>query len=205
VTFYCTHQLLSSGIDSKPWRDEFAAKKTKKAPIESESESSEIEFEPRSSFKEKAVLPVEEKSSGSGSSGLFVVVSVVLVAILLQVFHLYISAPIRPGHIVSPGIWLSKCGILGFWPECENQYLKMDDKGTVTLYNSKHEVAWQLEGGICAKDNEKCVPGMHVNLDNTIDIGGTHVSWVSMYESVPLSPWPFAESPKVKIWKKSKP
>jgi hypothetical protein len=159
------------------------------------------EKKPKSVRKDKAAPPpVEVKSS---SSKVFAFAYVVLLAILLQVFHLYISAPIRPGHVVSPGIWLSKCGILGFWPGCDNRYLKMDDSGTVTLYNSNQEVAWQIEGGVCAKDDNDCVPGMHVNLDGTVAIGGVHVSWVSMYQTEALSPWPFAESPKVKIWKKT--
>jgi hypothetical protein len=53
--------------------------------------------------------------------------------------------------------------------------------GTVTLYNSKQEVAWQIEGGVCADDDDDCVPGMHVNLDGTVAVGGKHVSWVSIY------------------------
>jgi hypothetical protein len=161
------------------------------------------EKKPKNIRKEKAappLPPVEEKSS---SNRVFVFASVVLLAILMQVFHLYISAPIRPGHVVSPGIWLSKCGILGWWPGCDNRYLKMDDSGTVTLYNSNQEVAWQIDGGVCANDDDDCVPGMHVNLDGTVAVGGKHVSWVSMYETDALSPWPFAESPQVKIWKKT--
>jgi hypothetical protein len=196
ITLLWTHQLLSSGIDAKAWRDELKAKKTKKAAVEGDGNG---EKKLKSIRKEKAAPPAK-----SFSNKVFVFVSVALLAILLQVFHLYISAPIRPGHIVSPGIWLSKCGILAFWPGCENRYLKMDDTGTVTLYNANQEIAWQIEGGVCAEGDDDCVPGMHVNLDSTVAIGGMHVSWVSMYQTEALSPWPFAESPQVKIWKKTK-
>lgn len=190
----CTHQLLSSGIDARAWREELKAKKTKKAA------TTDSEKKPKSRM---TAPPSIEKSP---SNKVFVFASVALLAILLQVFHLYISAPIRPGHVVSPGIWLSKCGILGFWPGCDNRYLKMDDLGTVTLYNSNQEVAWEIKGGVCADGDDDCIPGMHVNFDGTVAIGGMPVSWVSMYgyeTEQALSPWPFAESPKVKIWKKS--
>jgi hypothetical protein len=77
--------------------------------------------------------------------------------------------------------------------------------GTVTLYNSKQEVAWQIEGGVCADDDDDCVPGMHVNLDGTVAGGGQAriVGFHILYETEALSPWPFAESPQLKIWKKT--
>lgn len=135
-------------------------------------------------------------------SPVHVFVSVALLAILLQVFHLYSSAPIRPGHVVSPGIWLSKCGILAFWPGCDNQYLKMSDTGVATLYNAKQEIAWQMEGRKCPVNEDDCIAGMHVNLDGSLAIGGKPINRVTMYKESDLSPWPFAEAPKVKVWKK---
>jgi hypothetical protein len=78
----------------------------------------------------------------------------------------------------------------------------MNNEGLMTLYNSKQEVAWQMEGRACPEGAEDCIPGMHVNLDGLIAIGGKSVSWVNMYEDCELSPWPFAEPPNIKIWKK---
>ena len=131
---------------------------------------------------------------------------------LLQVFHIYISAPIKPGHIVAPGIWLTQCGLLGVLPSCQNSYFALDMNGKVTVHNADHELAWEMQGGVCpddkdddddAKNAEECEPGMEVKEDGTIVIGGKKVKTVLVYQKgVELSPWPFAEAPKLKIRKK---
>jgi len=132
----------------------------------------------------------------------FTVLFVILAGILLQVFHLYISAPIKPGHVVSPGIWLTKCGIMSFLPSCENSYVSFGDDGLVKLYNADDEVLWEIEGAVCKEGDDDCVPGMQVKEDNTLVVGGKQISYVKMYRESDLSPWPFAEQPKVRVYKK---
>jgi len=171
-------QLLASGVDAKAWR-----KKDKKRKSASEDVDS---------------------ASSSVTSKTFTVLFIVLAGILLQVFHLYISAPIKPGHVVSPGIWLTKCGIMSFLPSCDNSYVSFDDKGVVKLIDSNDEVLWEIVGSICDDGDEDCVPGMQVKEDSTLVVGGKQISTVKMYGDADLSPWPFAEQPKVRIVKTKK-
>lgn len=130
------------------------------------------------------------------------VIGIILFAIVLQVFHLYISAPIRPGHVVSPGIWLTKCGVLSIYPACDNAYVTYDKNGTVKMFNAAEELVWEIDGGVCKAGDETCVPGMQVKDDNTLVVGGKTISSVKMFKDASLSPWPFAEQPKVRIYKK---
>lgn len=115
---------------------------------------------------------------------------------------MYISAPIKPGHTVSPGIWLSKCGLLAFWPDCENSYMKVETDGRVSLFNADKELAVEIQGDVCKEDDDGCIPGLQVKEDGSLVVGGKAISWVNMYKESELSPWPFTEKPKVKVWKK---
>lgn len=142
----------------------------------------------------------------------------------LQVAHLFVSSPIRPGHVVSPGLWLAQCGLASVYPvSCENRFLHVDRQGKVLLYNAQRQVEWEMLGAVCPgpeeKDSEEkskkkkkkdaadCVPGLHFREDGSIAVGGQPVSWVTQYQNDQnskdlLSPWPFAEPPKLKVWKK---
>jgi hypothetical protein len=124
---------------------------------------------------------------------------IVLCAILLQVFHLYISAPIKPGHVISPGIWLVKCGILPFLPTCHNQYLTFAPDGMVSLKDARNNTLWEMQGGVCGKNDKTCIAGLHVLDDHSIVIGGKPISAVTVYGDAELAPWPFAEQPNVRI------
>ena len=140
-----------------------------------------------------------------------VLVVLALLALILQVFHVYISAPIQPGSTISPGIWLSQCGLFSLLPLCkENAYVHFDRQGKVTYYNSQKEVVWTMEGRVCPEEEEgetkvECVLGMEVQPDGKIFVGGQLIHHVTVYPkgaAVPLSPWPFVEMPKVKVWRK---
>jgi len=143
---------------------------------------------------------LDDPKSGSNSK-VFTVVAVVLIALLLQVFHVYVSAPIKPGSTISPGIWLSKCGLLTVLPSCKNAYMHFNREGVVTHYNSKKEKTWQMEGEIC--DEDDCVQGMEFTESGKIVIGGKPVGYVTSFvKDAELSPWPFVTTPKLKVWRK---
>ena len=128
---------------------------------------------------------------------------VVLIALVLQVAHLYCSTPIKPGSTISPGTWLSKCGLLVFWPPCENAYFHVGKDGSAKHYSADRKVSWEMEGGECAAGNDSCVPGMQVAEDGTVQIGSKAVKFATSYSTgSSLSPWPFAEAPKLKMWQK---
>lgn len=182
-------QLSISGIDASGWKED--PKKKKKKPA----------LKTRSIPETSAAEPLEVEKKGSNK--MFTIVMMTLMAIVLQVFHVYISAPIYTGSTVSPGIWLSKCGLLTVLPSCENAYLHFDRDGIVTHYNSAKHVTWKIEGAVCEDDDVDCISGMQFLDDGKIMIGGKHVPYVTSFvKEANLSPWPFAETPKLKIWKK---
>jgi hypothetical protein len=185
--------LMASGIDVKPWREE----KKKKKKIVTAAPSTSRSAAEADGEKE----PSSRSKSGAASLLGFALMAVCL-AVLAQVGHMYVSSPIAPGHVLSPGIWLSRCGLLAFMPNCENQYLQFKN-GVVTVYNDKREVAWELKGDVCNEDDESCVPGLQFKDDHTIVIGGKPVHNVIKHQhDADLSPWPFAEPPKLRVVKK---
>jgi hypothetical protein len=190
-------QLLSSGIDAKGWKEDALKKKKKKV----EKKKTEVDTSSRSAPAEP-VAESEPKSAMTNSKALFAIIFVILLAILLQVFHMYISAPIKPGHVVSPGVWLSKCGLLAVLPHCDNAFLNVSKDGKVILYNADHEIAWEMKGAVCSESDEKCIRGLHVMENGNLAIGGKSIQWLNMYKPSDLSPWPFTEKPRVKVWKK---
>jgi hypothetical protein len=191
--FYeCIPQLLSSGIDAKAWREK--KKKRRSNPKTTRG------------LDDGADIAVSGSASSSSSAKTVTIIVVVLAAIVLQVFHMYISTAIKPGHIVSPGIWLTKCGVLGVFPPpiCEgNDKLEYSDEGMVTLLSHDGTPLWEMQGGVCAPEEAEagaCSPGMQVKDDNTIVIGGKTVYTVRLFDAnADLSPWPFAEPPKLTI------
>jgi hypothetical protein len=131
----------------------------------------------------------------------------VLCALILQVFHTYVSAPIQLSSVTAPGTWLTKCGLLTLWPNCENAYLHLDRSGVLTYYSAEKDIQWTVQGGSCsaaATADDDCVPGMQVLPDGSIIIGGQPAKYVTAYGGVDpsLSPWPFGETPKLRVWKK---
>lgn len=98
---------------------------------------------------------------------------------------------------------MSKCGLLMLWPKCENAYFHLDKQGIATHYNADRKMTWQMEGTVCPEATDTCIPGMQVSEDGTVQIGGKAVKYAASFSpDSSLSPWPFAEPPKVKIWQK---
>lgn len=132
-----------------------------------------------------------------------VLLGVALAAILLQVLHLYVSTPIKPGQVVAPGVWLSKCGLRAFSSDCQNAFLHMGRDGKLKMYNAQKQVAWEIQGEVCNNTDKDCVRGLQVKEDGSLNIGGKPVQWMAKYDkNSDLSPWPFVQKPKIKIWNK---
>lgn len=187
-----TLQLLSSGIDAKPWREtrrRLSKKGSSKRLLKQNSK--------------KKLSSKKDKSAKSESSFTFQLSLVVLVGLVMQVIHMYLSAPIKPGHVVSPGIWLSKCGLAPFNPKCENAFFNFDSTGKATMYGADKLVVWEIQGSTCDK-GEDCVSGLKVEEDGTLVVGGDKITWLNKYtkDSVELAPWPFDVAPKLKQWYK---
>jgi hypothetical protein len=126
----------------------------------------------------------------------------ILVAVLVQVGHVYLSAAIKPGHAVHPGVLLRKCGVLSLLPIggiCENERMVYEADGRVAAYDANDEVLWEAEGGTCDDGEEDCKEEMRFNDDLSLVIGGKTISHVKTYKDSALSPWPFAQSPKVRM------
>lgn len=182
------YQLASSGIDASGWKEKI--RKVKPA------------VKPRAASMDTP-HNVDASNKSSGSSKTMTVALVVLVALILQVLHIYVTAPIKLEDTLSPGIWLSKCGLMTILPSCEDSYMHIGRDGVVTHYGPSKEITWQMEGSVCDKEDENCTPGMVVQEDGKIVIGGKPIKYLTAYvKQVELSPWPFVDPPKLKIWKK---
>lgn len=177
--------LLASGIDAKGWTEKKAKRKT------------------------RDIDAVSSKKAASSSAGTWMIATIIL-AILVQVGHIYLSAAIKPGHAVQPGVWLRKCGILSFLPAnlfCQDDARMVFSKdGHVTVYGANNEVMWEMDGATCsASDAQKeppCKPELRFHDDLTLTVAGKHILSVKTYKDAELDPWPFAEKPKVRIYKK---
>lgn len=175
-------QLKASGIDASSWQ-------TKSAP-----------GSPTKSRALPTVPDTNDVNAETGSSGLFFVIFLVLAAIILQIYHGKITAPIAPGQVLAPGGWVSKCGLLAPLPSCDNAYLKMGEDGVLSLHSAEGELEWKMEGAVCANGDDACVDGLEMADDLYLRIGGKKVSWVNVRKDAdPLSPWPFSEQPQLKI------
>jgi hypothetical protein len=127
----------------------------------------------------------------------------VLVAFVLQAAHSRISAPILAGVVVPPGTWRSKCGLLNFLPSCENAYFEVMEDGTVNFFDANQELAMKLKGAKCSSSGKVdvgCVNGLLLHEDGYVSVGGQVVKSVVNYsEGMTIAPWPFLESPKMKV------
>ena len=167
--------------------------------------------------------PLDIHMKRSKGSMFFTFACIIFIGLVLQVFHIYISAPINVGSTISPGVWLSKCGLYSLVPTycTDNAYVHFHRNGTVSYYNAEKILLWTMEGAVCPELEEAtttttntktaatttCIRGMYVQNDGKIIIGGKPIQHVISYSSnnkkePPLSPWPFVENPKLKIWRK---
>ena len=162
------------------------------------------------------------KSNPSSITLTIMVVAVILLGVLLAMANIYISAPIQVGHVLAPGTVLHKCGFAGVVPglqyalssisqriDCENTYLIVEDE-QVTGYDGSGKVIWMIVGThhtakqICDVDSEDdCMRGLHYLDDKHLLISGTKITWVETFEKgIDVYPWPFAEKPLTRTWKK---
>ena len=144
-------------------------------------------------------IDLSNKSNGLGP--FFIVGMIALVAIGVQAFHKYLEAPIVGGSHLLPGSLRSQCGVVGYLPkfdfvECESSFLKVNNDGTVSLYDEDHELAALLAGDVCKE--EGCVDGLEFKPNGMVYIGGKRVRTAQVYkDKFSLSPWPFADAPKL--------
>jgi hypothetical protein len=127
------------------------------------------------------------------------IILLVGVAILIQVVHMSVTAPLNPGHTLSPNAFMSKCGYKAWLPICEEQSLVMDDDGSLTLYGSDGAVEWEMLGAVCK--GQGCKNGLVVNMDGTLEIGGKRVNAAAIYGDPVFTPWPFTFSPAIRLVK----
>lgn len=151
---------------------------------------------------EEGDIEVAPESNGSGLSGLFFVAFIALLAIVTQTAHKYLEAPIAHGTHLQPGSIRSKCGILGYLPkmdliECESAFMEVNNDGTVSFYDENRQLTALLAGNTCS--TEDCMDGIVFQSNGTILIGGKRVRTIQIYQDkVDISPWPFADAPKLK-------
>lgn len=158
-------------------------------------------LEPISGEKSTSLDSDKQSSTNRIKKRSLVIGSVVclLFAILVQVFHLYISTPISPGSIVAPGVWLSKCGLLGLITNCTDAFFHVSRNGNILYYNSQKKLSWQMEGATCKQTDTACIPGLQFTKEYRIILGGKNVGQVNkLLIDMPLSPWPFDVEPKLK-------
>lgn len=170
-------QLKESNIDTSAWSSDNATPKSRAIP------------------KSKEATIVSKEETGGGA---FFFVFIIFAAIIFQVYHTKITAPIEPGQVLSPGGWISKCGLAFILPSCDNAYLQMGDDGVLSLFDSHGELEWKMDGAICESDD--CINGLEMKKDGKLAIGGKPIQWVNVKKNAEdISPWPFAIEPKLKV------
>lgn len=183
------NMLKASGIDASAWKEVRARADT---PPPTTTPRALVE-EPR-----QEVTSNSSSINENGGSSVFLIVFMVIVGVVLQVYHGKITAPIAPGQVLSPGGWVSRCGLASFLPVCENSYLQMGEGGVLSLFDANGDLEWKMEGGVCK--SEGCISGLEMRDDEKLSIGGKVVNWVNVKkEADPISPWPFAIQPKLKV------
>jgi hypothetical protein len=162
------------------------------------------------------VQPVEEPASGSSGTGkdsdqksLFpTIVMLAVFAIIIQSAHSFLSLPIQVGVPLKPGTWKSRCGLVGLLPppvqefvsaqdfyKCTNSFLEVHNDGTVTIQDSSKEVDVLLKG-----KKKECADGLVLEENGKLYMCGSQIKTAYLYgETKSLSPWPFAEKPKLKL------
>lgn len=189
------NMLKASGIDASAWKE---VKPLPPPPVPEtiSRELSGVDGVVDEAAEEEEAENMKENSGGGG--GVFMFVLIVVFAVILQMYHSKITAPIAPGQVLSPGGWVSKCGLASILPTCDNFYLEMDDEGVLSLFSAEGELEWKMEGGVCKSDG--CISGLEMRDDGKLAIGGKVVPWVNVKPGAdPISPWPFAEEPKLKV------
>mmetsp|Transcript_4749 Transcript_4749/g.10443 ORF Transcript_4749/g.10443 Transcript_4749/m.10443 type:complete len:528 (+) Transcript_4749:141-1724(+) len=164
---------------------------------------------------------------------LFVMLGLLCTLIIAKLLQSVMVKPILPGVLLKPGTYKTKCGMFGYvslfapgWkqtakifldsidknvaPEflsCQDEFLRVNYDGTVTLYDSNRQVSMILRGDLCtnnrSKNDEKsssaCIDGlMMTRNDKTLRMGGKPIKQVAARKShrnKKLFPWPLEEEP----------
>jgi len=188
--------LKSSGVNAKDW----GKAKDVEPPTKVEKDGA---------WKSRQIPDYGKEEKRLGGTIVLAAVGFVVSAVIVNFLHVYVSTPIQPGHIVSPGIVLSKCGLLKGWPivgpTCNRAYLEVSS-GKVSYYEGK-ELAWVIHGSACDEGEVKaktCTDGLEFREDGSLALGGEPVHWLERHteggQEDQLTPWPFVEKPKIKAW-----
>ncbi|KAL7570168.1 hypothetical protein ACA910_020006 [Epithemia clementina (nom. ined.)] len=207
--------LISSGIDVPQWAHDAIANREIVFP----DVSGEDEEEKGPAFM-KYDPDLTKRPVRWGGSLLFAAIVLAMVATAVSYAHKIITMPIQPGQVVSPGVVLSKCGLLHhFSKDCDRAYLEVHS-GKVLYYKGK-ELEWVIHGPICREDQiqgKACRGGLEFRNDLTLWLGGKPIKWLLGRQSSTsssetttggatkanhtehLTPWPFSVPPKIKSW-----
>ena len=144
----------------------------------------------------------QDKASKKSAKVFAPIIPIIAFLILvLQTYHNIVTTPIQVGIPLGPGTYRYKCGLLSFSPfhDCTDAHLEVNDDGTVAVFNDSNELDMLLVGGICTPDESNCVDGILLEEDGKVYVGGRLVKSIARFDdSTGLSPWPFAEEPKLK-------
>jgi hypothetical protein len=133
-----------------------------------------------------------------------IAVLVVLFAVILSRVHSLLISPLKANQLLSPGVTINKCGLLSIIPfSCDKYSLEMRTDGVLTLYGPSSNVEWQIYGHVCdEKSGDECRNGAVLKEDGSLVIGGKTVTSVYVNGDAPLTPWPFAVAPTLRVRKK---
>ena len=77
--------------------------------------------------------------------------------------------------------------------------MEVNDDGSVAVYDGEKELLMEMKGAACAGDLD-CVDGLLMLEDGSVTIGGKTVKTVNVYDkTMEMTPWPFAEEPRLKM------
>jgi hypothetical protein len=214
-------QLTASGIDPKLWREKKKPKTVAPKSATTAAPKQEAPVKPLSTNTTTNKARSFPSHGNSGFSKFSIFLILFLGTVALRIVHMYFSAPIQPGHVVSPGILLSKCGLFGVIPGLTqalgpHRYYCLDNASLrveadqVSMRDGNNNLVWILHGNPCPpstanNSDEECVNGLEFKKDKTLAMGGKPIKWLETFTTTQLSPWPFAEEPIVKTWKASAP
>jgi len=192
--------LNLSGFNVNKWdKNTKGAEETKTSrSLPSDSEPAATSTTRGAPMEAAPVKPVVKKQQG-GKVFAPIIPVVALLVIILQTYHNIVTQPVQVGIPLGPGTFRSKCGLLAYSPfsDCENSSLEVHDDGTVAVFNEVNELDMMLIGGICTVD--ECVDGILLEEDGRVYVGGRIVKSAARFDDEsPLSPWPFAITPKLK-------